>query len=132
MSPVERSCPPCGGTGWTPVASSWPELCAACDGIGRCWIDGAPSFGCKMKLSQRKVGEVVELGNGDRGRIMWHAKGTTFVALIGDFSGVEDDQPTSYPSATGVRSVTDPRWHKDDNDHGADRADESDPLRGRT
>jgi hypothetical protein len=132
LSPVEVDCPSCAGGGWI-IGDSW-TVCAACNGNGKAWLDGAPSYGLKMTLGSRRLGEIVTLGNGDRGRIVRHDKRdprTTSIALIGDFDGTESSYPTSYPSVVGVLSVSDPRWFSDDESHAHDRSDTTDPLRGK-
>lgn len=104
LSPVQRLCD-CGGFGRRPP--NW-KLCPDCDGIGRVFIEGGPLFGCKMTLAGQKPGEVVTLGNGDRGRIVRHIRRgtpTTELAVIDAFYGTEDIDPTWYPSSTGVSSV---------------------------
>lgn len=75
LSPVELDCPDCAGGGWL-IGSTW-TVCARCDGKGKVWVVGAPSFGCKMTLGSRRLGEIVTLGNGDRGRILRHDKRAT-------------------------------------------------------
>jgi hypothetical protein len=133
LSPVELDCPTCNGIGWV-TATSW-ALCPICRGVGKAWIPGAPGFGCKITLSQRRVGEIVTLGNGDRGRIVRHDKRatpTTSIALIGDFDQRESSYPTAYPSCVGVASVSDPRWISDDSNHSHDRDDQVDPMRKAT
>jgi hypothetical protein len=130
LSPVERDCPRCGGVGWE--RDDMFKLCLDCGGVGKTWIPGAPGFGCKIVLGKRKVGEIVTLGNGDRGRIVRHDKRgapRTSVALIGDFDDIQAEEATSYPSATGVVSVSDPRWHDDDSGHAHSREDQADPIR---
>ncbi len=130
LSPVERDCPRCGGVGWERDDMFKP--CVMCDGIGRAWVEGAPLFGCKMVLGDRKVGEIVTIGNGERGRITRHdhrATPTTSVALIDEWTEKEADEATSYPSSVGISSVADPRWHKDDSGHAHSREDQADPIR---
>lgn len=132
LSPVEVDCALCAGGGWI-IGDGW-VLCRACDGSGKAWVPGAPSYGCKILLGSRKLGEIVMLGNGDRGRIVRHDKrspATTSIALIGDFDGQESSYPTSYPSIVGVVSVSDPRWFTDDKGHAHGRQDATDPLRGK-
>jgi hypothetical protein len=137
LSPVERDCLACKGCGYVhpaPAGLSWC-LCTTCDGLGRTWIDGAPSFGQKMTLADRKPGEIVTLGNGDRGRILSRSRNgtpTTSIALICDFTNIESQESTSYPSSVGVISVADMRWFKDDDDHSHSREDAADPMRKRT
>lgn len=82
-------------------------------------------------------GEIVTLGNGDRGRLLWHSPRknptTSYLALIGDFDDAEDKNPTAYPSCVGVSSVGVPRMRGSDDDHRGDRGvDDMDPMqRGR-
>lgn len=133
LSPVYRQCRACGGAGHihpAPTGMSWLR-CTSCDGVGHEWIDGAPLFGCKMLLSERRRGEIVTIGNGDRGRIQWHTKGArpiTFISLIGDFDDRESTDVTMYPSCVGIISVADPRWY-DDSDQAGGRTDNEDPMR---
>lgn len=132
LSPVEMDCQACGGGGWI-IGGMW-ATCRVCDGTGKAWIPGAPLFGCSMTLAARKPGEIVTLGNGDRGRILRHDKRppkTTAIALIDDFDGTESYVSTNYPSCVGVVSVSDPRWFTDDDAHAHDRQDQTDPLRSR-
>lgn len=124
-SPVHEDCAACGGYGRTPP--TW-QRCPICDGIGLVFVAGAPLFGCTMTLDKRKPGEIVTLGNGDRGRIIRHDKrGTpsTEIALIDDLFDVEDREPTRYPSSVGVRSVSSPAWFRVDVH---DKTDALDPL----
>lgn len=128
LSPVEVPCPACAGCG-TPY---W-NLCRTCDGTGRAWAPGAPSYGCVITLADRKVGEIVVIGNGDRGRIVRHIKRgapMTYVIPIDDFVG-ESSTARPYPSCTGVASVADRRWASDDSDHQGQRLDDQDPIRRR-
>jgi hypothetical protein len=144
ISPVERQCADCQGTGCR-IDDPW-QTCPACKRLGRVWRPGAPLYGCNMTLEDRNPGEIVTLGNGDRGRIVAHrgfrvARGkrhytgetpTTMIALIGEFSGVESKTATSYPSCVGVVSVSDPRWFYDSDSHADDREDATDPMRRKT
>jgi hypothetical protein len=133
LSPVYRKCQQCGGCGHIfppPADLAWLR-CSICDGSGHQLVEGAPLFGCTMTLGSRKRGEIVTLGNGDRGRIQRHTKnGTpmTFITLIGDFDDVESTYTTMYPSSIGVSSVADARWCED-NDHQGERQDNEDPMR---
>lgn len=125
MTDVYQACPGCCGHGR--VRPDW-SLCPGCDGIGRAWVDGAPSFDCKVTLGDRNPGEVVTLGNGDRGRIIQHVRRgtpTTLVALIDEFTETEDRTFTEYPSVVGVRSVSHASWFHAEN---GKTGDELDPL----
>lgn len=135
MTAVQTSCPRCIGQGWlTPPDKSW-VLCALCDGVGRTWVARAPLFGCKITLAERNPGEIVTLGNGDRGRILFHSprkkKGSvpesTYLGLMDDFDDAEDHAPTRYPSCVGVAAVGVPRAPGDDH-HGERSPDPSDPM----
>jgi hypothetical protein len=129
VSPVEMPCPDC--CFGHPAADPW-AFCATCNGLGRTWRPGAPLYGCKTTLGKRKPGEIVTLGNGDRGKILAHRKNgtpTTMIALIGEFSGLESKESTTYPSCVGVVSVSDPKWFYDDDAHHNSGADETDPMR---
>ena len=130
MSPVHRKCPTCDGFGLLPLATHVGS-CPACNGIGRIWLEGGPSFGCKMTLATRKRGEIVTLGNGDRGRVIRHSKRgpTTALLLIDDMFGQEAEEATEYPSETGVRSTM-PALAVNDDHAGQERAkhDHVDPL----
>lgn len=130
ISPVERECPDCQGTGNT-IADPWVR-CPTCKGLRKVWRPGAPRYGCKITLGQRKPGEIVTIGNGDRGKILAHRKNgtpTTMIALIGEFSGLESKESTTYPSCVGVISVAHQNWFYDDDAHANDREDETDPMR---
>lgn len=139
MTSVEIPCPPCAGLGYLFPASGW-LLCASCDGVGRTWAPGAPGYDCKIRLADREPGEIVQLGNGDRGRILWHSPrknkrqkpDVTFIGLIGDFDDVESAIPTKYPSCVGVISVGIQRLAGDADDHAHDHSEDlSDPLQRR-
>ena len=113
-APIElgkRRCPSCHGDGgmWLGETHRWGR-CRACDGVGQAWCTGGPAFGCTMTLGDRDAGEIVELGTGERARIMWHAPrdapDTTFVALWDDFTDAfESSTPVACSSILGVRSV---------------------------
>lgn len=132
LSPVQRLCADCNGFGRAPDHS----LCRPCDGIGRVWMEGGPSFGCKMTLASRKVGEVVTLGNGDRGRVVRHCKRgapTTDLVLIDDMFETEADETTSYPSITGVASTLPANARNEDSaGQTRSRQDQLDPLQRET
>ncbi len=111
--------------------------CAACDGIGTAWGIGAPAFGCLTTLADRDPGEVVTLGNGDRGRILWHMPrktkkrrpDTTFLGLIDDFTDRESSTPIAYPSVVGVLTVDESRTACDQDAHAGERGvDYNDPV----
>jgi hypothetical protein len=131
MSPVHMRCTVCRGNHGR-LPPDW-ALCTRCDGLGYEWVPGAPAFGCMITLAERRPGEVVVLGNGDRGRILRHDRRgtpTTILGLIGDFDGQEDTDGTWYPSCVGVASVASPVWLKDPNaGHVSDGSDILDPLR---
>lgn len=138
MTSVLRQCRSCSGTGSAPStpASLWP-LCAGCQGVGKTWIVGAPDFGCSITLADRDPGEIVTLGNGDRGRILWHVPRkskkvrpeTTFVGLIGEFDEIESHAPVSYPSCVGVSTVDWSRAVVDGDAHAGEREiDYNDPV----
>lgn len=130
ISPVELQCAECQGTG-NRIDDAWVR-CPVCKGLRKVWRPGAPLYGCKMTLAERKPGEIVTLGNGDRGKITAHRKNgtpTTSIALIGEFSGLESKESTTYPSCVGVISVSDPRWFYDDDPHANSGVDDTDPMR---
>lgn len=132
-------CERCAGAGYVwppPPPDAWLR-CAVCRGLGEVWERGAPSYGCQITLADREPGEIVTLGNGQRGRILWHAPKkdrkvvpeTTFVGLISDFDGVETHEPVPFPSCVGVASVAIERTGGDADDHLGDRsADPLDPM----
>jgi hypothetical protein len=111
--------------------------CPVCKQTRRVWAPGAPLFGCTITLSDRFPGEIVTLGNGDHGRILWHMPRKTkkvnpectFLGLIEEFTGVESYSPIFYPSCVGVASVDVPRVIADDKAHDRDRdLDYGDPI----
>jgi hypothetical protein len=132
ISPAEVSCPDCGGCGFDMDGATCPR----CDRIGKTWAEGGPSFGCRMTLEDCEPGQIVILGTGHRGRIVRHTEnGTpaTEIAIIGDFTQVEESQTTWFPTVVGVQSASLGSWAKRDK-HGDARAkeDHMDPLqRGR-
>ena len=85
-----------------------------------------------MSLGERSVGEVVELGNGQRVRIAWHqpkaAPETTFVVLVDEWDGTESPVPRGCPSVVGVRSVAVSIPRIDDDGSHAKDADLVDPI----
>lgn len=130
ISPVETVCPDCKGVGTDP-ADAW-RSCATCGRLGKIWRPGAPLYGCKTTLAKCKPGEIATLGNGDRGKVLAHRKNgtpTTSIALIGDFSGEESKESTTYPSCVGVVSVSHPKWFYDDDSHAGSGEDQTDPMR---
>lgn len=132
LTPVQKLCDACGGLGWTPEDH---ELCKACGSIGRVFIDGGPSFGCKITLVQCKPGQIVILGNGDRGRVIRHVRRgepTTELALIDPMFETEDRATTTYPSVTGVASQSAVWWQDDPSGQKQGRRDQLDPLQDRT
>ncbi len=132
-----QSCSACGGS-WAP--STWGRewlRCRACDGIGRVWAPGAPGYDCPTKLSATTPGEIVTLGNGDHGRVLWHmprrtkkvTPETTFLGMIEPFTEVESYAPIGYPSCVGVASVDLSRSTSDGDVHANSRTiDYSDPV----
>lgn len=139
MTSVYVQCPSCGGYGHRPP-DFW-ESCADCKQTGRVWAPGAPLYGCAETLADRVPGEIVTLGNGDRGKILWHlpwranyaskskkvAKTGTFLGLIEEFTGNESHRPVYYPSCVGVLSVDVARMIGDTSDHSGEE-DEIDPV----
>ena len=138
MTSVYAPCPSCRGVGgWIHSASNRWLRCHTCDGIGRSWAPGAPSFGCDVTLADRDPGEVVTLGNGDRGKILWHMPRkskkvrpeTTFLGYIDEFTGAESHRPVAYPSCVGVLSVDIPRTPLDREVHDREKSlDLNDPV----
>jgi len=127
-------CPVCAGAGYVhppPPQYAWLR-CHACDGLGRVFKAGGPGYGCTMSLGERSVGEVVELGNGQRVRIAWHqpkaAPETTFVVLVDEWDGTESPVPRGCPSVVGVRSVAVSIPRIDDDGSHAKDADLVDPI----
>lgn len=109
----------------------WPT-CPTCDGTGHAFAPGAPGYGCELELGDRLPGEIVTLGNGDHGRVLRHCTSgtpTTWLGLIGEFSGVESHMPTMYPSSAGVAEINAARTAGDRRTHARSRAaDPGDPL----
>lgn len=115
-------------------------VCRACDGLGRVFAPGAPSFGCSVTLADRWPGEIVTLGNGDRVKILWHmprkkpkqVPETTFLDILDPFTELESYRPVPYPSSIGVSAVDVSREPTDMKTHERERSvDISDPLRKR-
>lgn len=133
MTPMHVTCAACRGTGTMPPnqRSPWP-LCAACDGCGFVFEPGAPGYGCELELGDRVPGEVVTLGNGDRGRVLRHCRNgtpTTWLGPIGAFSGIESHRPVTYPSSAGVAEIHETRVRVDRRQRENKRAvDLGDPL----
>lgn len=138
MTSVFLTCPTCRGIGvLAPThASLWP-ICSVCDGVGKSWVAGAPLFGCAITLADRYPGDVVTLGNGDRGKIAWHMPRkikkvrpeTTFVLLLEEFTDRELPAPLAYPSCVGVASFESTRRANDNEAHDRERTiDYSDPI----
>lgn len=105
----KERCPTCRGVGGAFVTAAGWVRCRACDGLGQTWRAGGPGFDCSIELSERDPGEVVELGTGERVRIMWHSPRknpvTTFVSVFDDFTDEYDPAPVPVFSSIGVRSV---------------------------
>lgn len=112
--------------------------CDRCDGLGRQWAPGAPSYGCKETLADRWPGDIVTLGNGQRVKIAWHQPRkdprrpkirpeTTYLDHLIEFTEVETYIPIPYPSCIGVASVELARQAGED--HDGDRGpDYNDPM----
>jgi hypothetical protein len=138
MTAVQISCPRCLGQGWHTPPGTW-VLCSSCDGIGLVWAPGAPAFECKDSIGDHVAGEVVELGNGDVGRILWHSPRATknqrpevsYLGMIDEFDGYESSSPTRYPSSVGVRSVRIHHSRGDDDHYGERVVDPDDPMQKR-
>lgn len=133
MISIFAPCPKCVGA----CVIDYVTRCSACDGTGRTFAPGAPSFGCAQSLADRWPGEVVTLGNGERVKILWHmprrkrdqVPETTFVDLLEPFSELESYRPLPYPSSVGVFSVDQSREPKDSKTHARERSvDIGDPL----
>ena len=133
MLSVHVRCPDCAGVGYDDRG----DTCARCGRIGRAWAPGAPSYGCDQSLADRDPGEVVTLGNGDRGKILWHMPRktkkvrpeTTFMGLLDEFTDVESHRPIGYPSCIGVASVEFSRQPADRKSHDGERSvDYNDPV----
>lgn len=131
LTPVECHCPSCNGFGRVGAES---DLCSQCRGIGRVFIEGGPSFGCKLKLSDCHPGQEVTLGNGERGRVLRHCKRATPTTELIRYDPMFDrweDAPTTYPSVTGVVIVISTAWHR--NPAKAGRSEDLiDPLKQRS
>lgn len=120
-------CPVCGpghGTVWPPPPGEYVSICKRCLGLGRVWAPGAPSYGCNETLGDRIPGEIVVLGTGVVGRVLWHMPRpepkvraeTTFLSIITprasaaeDFddapADIEIHRPIPFPSELGVADV---------------------------
>lgn len=126
LSPVEILCPDCDGYGRPANAFS---LCPRCRGVARVFVEGGPSFGCRYTLDDTMPGQIVELGNGDRGRVIRHCERgspSTDIALIDPMLDIEADEATSYPRETGVAAMSASWWHRDS--RGRRAIDDLDPL----
>lgn len=145
LTSVYIDCTSCGGHGRLPP-DYWSP-CQECGQTGRVWAPGAPLYGCVETLADRVPGEIVTLGNGDRGKILWHlpwasnyskklkklAKTGTFLGLIEEFTGNESHKPVYYPSCIGVLSVDFARALGDVSDHSGEKfEDEIDPVHKQT
>ena len=131
LTPVQRHCPDCRGLGKITGPDQGIEFCRTCKAIGRVFIDGGPSFGCKFTLAQCKPGMIVSIGNGDRGRVVRHCKRgspTTMVNLIDPMFDEEEISSTTYPSETGVASMSASSWLQDPSGGHRAREDHLDPL----
>lgn len=136
LSPVQRLCPSCHGHGRQGF-----DLCQfpGCDGVGRVYIEGGPSFGCRLTLADCKRGQIVTLGTHDRGRLVRHGwRGVdvdgpprwTELALIDPLFETEATALTWYPSETGVASAS-VTMKSGDRRGDRSRADHVDPLQQR-
>jgi len=90
-----------------------------------------------MTLADRDPGEIVTLGNGDRGKILWHMPRktkkvkpeTTWLGLVEEFTCAESHRPIAYPSCIGVLSVDVARAQLDRDDHEGEKGiDLNDPV----
>lgn len=136
MSSVHAICSACSGSGGAFGDDRWVR-CAECDGLGTSWAQGAPSYGCKTTLGDTTPGEIITLGNGDQGRVLWHMPRRTkkirpeitFLGLIEPFTELETHTPIRYPSCVGVSSVDVSKNTADDSAHANERnVDLSDPV----
>lgn len=135
MTSVYVECARCAGYGH--LAPDFWTSCSDCGQLGKLWAPGAPAFDCSITLADRYPGEIVTLGNGDHGRILWHMPRKskkvnpecTFLGLIEEFSGTESYTPICYPSCVGVLSVDVPLVMADDKAHDRERdIDYNDPI----
>lgn len=134
LSPIHKVCPGCGGYGWI-FGVSPLELCRQCDGIGRVFIDGGPSFGCKLTLEDCSPGQEVTLGTGDRALVVRHDMAGTATTMVRLFDPMYDEfsqAETSYPAVTGVVIVQSTAWHRLPAKETGRREDHLDPLQKRT
>jgi hypothetical protein len=130
LPPVQKLCPDCKGFG-----NVGGNSCRPCGGIGRVWIDGGPSFGCKFTLEDCQPGQIATLGNGDRGRVLRHCERgtpTTEVALIDPMFDEESTETIAYPSITGVLSMSASMWARTSSGRARARVDHLDPLQKET
>lgn len=140
MISVHVPCQPCSGAGgyFDSTFGTWNwRRCETCDGVGKSWAPGAPSYGCDITLADRDPGEVVTLGTGEQAKILWHMPRrskkirpeTTFLGMIGEFDGVESHNPIPFPSSVGVRSIDVCRVWADHDAHDRSKdEDVSDPI----
>lgn len=116
MISVYVPCSTCGGSGCVAIqiANFYDSgRCHRCDGLGRKWAPGAPSYGCTTTLADRYPGEIVTLGTGERAKILWHMPRkkpkqkpeSTFVDLLEEFTDAETYRPIEYPSCVGIAEV---------------------------
>ena len=133
MTSVYVTCPACRGVSHDDDGNS----CTSCRRIGRVFAPGAPGYGCSQTLADRDPGEVVTLGNGDRGKILWHMPRktkkvrphTTFMGLLGEFTDTESHRPIAYPSCVGVASVEVSKVVVDRDAHDREKSiDYNDPI----
>lgn len=126
-------CSSCRGSGRVAFEIMESGRCPRCDGLGRQWAAGAPSYGCSVTLADRYPGEIVTLGTGHRAKILWHMPRkkpkqrpeATFVDLLEEFTDAETYKAVGYPSCVGVSEVIMSRVAE----AGAHvRGDEGDPL----
>lgn len=138
MIPVYVDCSACDGDCFR-FDGLIMQRCRACDGLGRQWAPGAPTYGCTVTLADREPGEIVTLGNGQRAKILWHMprrrRGqlpeTTFLDILADFSEAESLVPVPYPSCVGVASVDAARAVLDREAHERE-VDPNDPMQRHT
>jgi len=138
MIVVYVQCSTCHGSGCVAIRiTSFYDSgrCPRCDGLGRQWAPGAPSYGCTVTLADRYPGEIVTLGTGQRAKILWHmprkkpkqVPESTFVDLLEEFTDAETYKAVEYPSCVGVEvivsRVAETSAHV--------RGDEGDPLQRR-
>ena len=132
-------CEDCSGSGVFVLVVAI-RRCKSCDGTGRMWAPGAPSYGCSAVLGDTIPGEIVTLGNGQQVRVLWHMPRRTknvrpemtFVGEIEPFTEIESHRPVPCPSCVGVRSVDVSRAVVEDVSHANERSvDYGDPMHRR-